>query len=215
MLSDSPPDRDVEWSDRGAEGAHRFVQRIWRVVSGAAPAIAAGNPDEAGGEALAMRKAAHKALKAIGEDLSRLGFNRAIARVHELVNEIAPAAEKAGKGAPADKAAAHEALSILVQVIAPVMPHLAEECWHVLGHKTMVAETAWPEFDPDLVREDTITLPVQINGKRRGEITVSKDADKESIEKLALEADFVIHHLGGAAPKKIIVVPNRIVNIVA
>ncbi|WP_223477609.1 leucine--tRNA ligase [Oricola indica] len=215
MLSDSPPDRDVEWSDRGAEGAHRFVQRIWRVVSGAAPTIAPGNPDEAGAEALAMRKAAHKALKAIGEDLSRLGFNRAIARVHELVNEIAPAAEKAGKGAPADKAAAHEALSILVQVIAPVMPHLAEECWRVLGHETMVAETAWPEFDPDLVREDTITLPVQINGKRRGEISVGKDADKESIEKLALEADFVIHHLGGAAPKKIIVVPNRIVNIVA
>ncbi len=162
-----------------------------------------------------MRKAAHKALKAIGEDFEKLGFNRAIARVHELVNEIAPVVEKAASGSAADKAAAHEALSILVQVIAPVMPHLAEECWQALGYETMVAETAWPKFDPALVEENSVTLPVQINGKRRGEIVVSKDADKAAVEEMALGADFVVHHLGGAAPKKIIVVPNRIVNIVA
>mgnify|MGYP000179840148 CR=1 FL=1 len=214
MLSDSPPDRDVEWSDRGAEGAHRFVQRIWRVVSGAALNIAAGEAG-ADGEALAMRKAAHKALKAIGEDFEKLGFNRAIARVHELVNEIGPGVEKAASGSSADKAAAHEALSVLVQVIAPVMPHLAEECWRTLGYETMVAETPWPKFDSALVEENSVTLPVQINGKRRGEITVAKDADKDSVEKTALQADFVVHHLGGGAPKKIIVVPNRIVNIVA
>ncbi|GAB4361324.1 MAG: leucine--tRNA ligase [Oricola sp.] len=215
MLSDSPPDRDVEWSDRGAEGAHRFVQRIWRIVAGAAPGIAAGDAGAADGEALAMRRAAHKALKAVGEDYEKLGFNRAIARVHELVNEIAPAVEKAASGSAADKAAAHEALSILVQLIAPVMPHLAEECWQALGYSAMVAEAPWPKFDPVLVEENTVILPVQINGKKRGEITVARDAGKDVVEKTALEADFVAHHLGGAAPKKIIVVPNRIVNIVA
>ena len=215
MLSDSPPDRDVEWSDRGAEGAHRFVQRIWRVVTGAAANIAPGDAGDAGDESLAMRKAAHKALKAVGDDFEKLGFNRAIARVHELVNQIAPTVEKAAAGSDSDKAAAHEALSILVQLIAPVMPHLAEECWQALGYEKMVAETAWPVFDPALVTEDTVTLPVQINGKRRGEIIVAKDADKDSVERSALAADFVIHHLGGASPKKVIVVPNRIVNIVA
>ncbi|QKV19842.1 leucine--tRNA ligase [Oricola thermophila] len=215
MLSDSPPDRDVEWNDRGAEGAHRFVQRIWRIVSGAAPRLAAGDAAGASGDALAMRRSAHKALKAVGEDFEKLAFNRAIARVHELVNEIAPAVDKAVSGSSADKAAAHEALSILVQVIAPVMPHLAEECWHALGHTRMVAETPWPQFDPSLVEENTVTLPVQINGKKRGEIVVAKDADKDVVEKSALEADFVVHHLGGTNPKKVIVVPNRIVNIVA
>ena len=95
------------------------------------------------------------------------------------------------------------------------MPHLAEECWQALGYEKMVAETAWPVFDPALVTEDTVTLPVQINGKRRGEIIVAKDADKDSVERSALAADFVIHHLGGVSPKKVIVVPNRIVNIVA
>ncbi|MCI5077513.1 leucine--tRNA ligase [Oricola sp.] len=215
MLSDSPPDRDVEWSDRGAEGAHRFVQRIWRVVSGAAPSLAAGDAGAAEGDALAMRKAAHKALKAVGEDFQKLGFNRAIARVHELVNEIAPAIEKSTNGSDTDKAAAHEALSILVQIFAPVMPHLAEECWTCLGYDSLVAETHWPAFDPALVEENSVVMPVQINGKRRGEITVAKDADKESIERTALDADFVIHHLAGTAPKKIIVVPHRIVNIVA
>ncbi|MFZ2103062.1 MAG: leucine--tRNA ligase, partial [Oricola sp.] len=195
MLSDSPPDRDVEWSDRGAEGAHRFVQRIWRIVSGTADNIAAGDASAADGEALAMRKAAHKTLKAVGEDFEKLGFNRAIARVHELVNEIAPTIEKASTGSAVEKAAAHETLSILVHVIAPVMPHLAEECWHALGYRTMVAETAWPKFDPALVEENSVTLPVQINGKRRGEIVVPKDADNRSVEAQVLTTDFVVHHL--------------------
>jgi leucyl-tRNA synthetase len=131
-----------------------------------------------------MRKAAHKALKSVGEDFEKLGFNRAIARVHELVNEIAPAVDNAASGSGADKAAAHEALSLLVQIIAPVMPHLAEECWQALGYDTMVAETPWPKFDPALVVENTVTLPVQINGK------------------------------GGNPPRKLIVVPQRIVNVV-
>ncbi len=210
MLSDSPPERDVEWTDSGAEGAHRFVQRIWRVVSGAAGSIAAGDASKADGAALEMRRAAHKALKAVGEDFGRLAFNKAIARVHELVNAIAAPLEAAAT----HKAAAHEALSILVQLIAPVMPHLAEECWATLGHKGLVAEAPWPQFDPALTTDSDIVYPVQINGKKRGDLTIARDADKDAVEKAALALDVVQKALNGAIPKKVVVVPQRIVNVV-
>jgi leucyl-tRNA synthetase len=163
-----------------------------------------------------MRKAAHKALKGVGEDFERLAFNKAIARIHELVNAIAPVIERAGSGDDrAGKAAAHEALSILIQIMAPIAPHLAEECWAILGHADMVAKEPWPAFDPALIADDTIVLPVQINGKKRGEIAVARDAERDSVEASALELDAVQRHLNGAAPKKVIVVPGRIVNIVA
>jgi len=216
MLSDSPPDRDVEWTDAGAEGAHRFIQRLWRIVAGAAPSIGPGDPSDASDDATAMRKATHKALKGVGEDFARLAFNKAIARIHELVNAIAPAVDKAARsGADADRAAAHETLSILVQLVAPIAPHLAEECWATLGHGDMVARAPWPAFDPGLVADDTITMPVQINGKKRGELDVAREADKADVEASALALDFVQRHLNGAAPKKVIVVPGRIINIVA
>ena len=215
MLSDSPPERDVEWTDRGAEGAHRFVQRIWRLVAGSASVARPGDRTGASPASEAMLRAAHKTLKAVGEDFERLGFNKAIARVHQLVNDMAPAVDKARTGSQADLAAAHEALSILVQLIGPVMPHLAEECWQALGHDGLVAAAAWPVFDPDLVADDAITLPVQINGKKRGDIMVPAAAAPAEVEALALGADFVIAHLSGATPKKVIVVPGRIVNIVA
>ncbi|WP_306026009.1 MULTISPECIES: leucine--tRNA ligase [Alphaproteobacteria] len=216
MLSDSPPERDVEWTDSGAEGAHRFIQRVWRLVAGAAPTIAAGDPSAANGDFAAMRKAAHKALEGVGEDFERLAFNKAIARIHELVNAIAPVIERAGSGNDrAGKAAAHEALSILIQIMAPIAPHVAEECWAILGHADMVAKEPWPAFDPALIADDTIVLPVQINGKKRGEIAVARDAERDSVEASALELDAVQRHLNGAAPKKVIVVPGRIVNIVA
>ncbi|WP_306117185.1 MULTISPECIES: leucine--tRNA ligase [unclassified Roseitalea] len=216
MLSDSPPDRDVEWTDAGAEGAHRFIQRVWRIIAGAAGTIAPGDPSGAQGEALAMRRATHKALKGVGEDFERLAFNKAIARIHELVNAIAPALDKAtGADVPADRAAAHECLSILVQLVAPIAPHLAEECWQALGHDGLVAASRWPAFDPALTADDTVTLPVQINGKRRGEIAVARGADKSDVESFALSQDFVRRHLDGNDPKKVIVVPDRIVNIVA
>ena len=215
MLSDSPPERDVEWTDRGAEGAHRFVQRIWRLVAGSAAGLSAGDRSGAGAEGVAMLRAAHKTLKAVGEDFERLAFNKAIARAHQLVNDIAQPVEKARTGSPADRAAAHEALTILVQVIAPVMPHLAEECWKALGHDGLVAAAGWPACDPALLVDESITLPVQINGKKRGDVTVPAGASTGEVEALVLSADFVMAHLAGAAPKKVIVVPGRIVNIVA
>ena len=215
MLSDSPPDRDVEWTDAGAEGAHRFIQRLWRLVAGAAPAIAPGNPAAASDGATRMRKAAHKALKGVGEDFERLAFNKAIARIHEMVNAVAPAIDHAARsGSDADKATAHEVLSILIQLVAPIAPHLAEECWTALGHEAMVAETPWPAFDPALVADQTVTLPVQINGRKRGELEIARDTDRAGVESAVLALEFVQRHLGGAAPNKVIVVPGRIVNIV-
>ncbi|WP_048644826.1 leucine--tRNA ligase [Nitratireductor soli] len=217
MLSDSPPERDVEWTDDGAAGAHRFLQRVWRLVGDAAPHVQGVTPQAAReGEAMATSKAAHKALKAVGEDIERLGFNRAIARIHELVNDLQEpvAALDAGSDAPARKAA-REAVEILVRLVAPFMPHLAEECWAVLGGEGLVAAGAWPDYDPALVVDNEIVLPVQINGKKRGDLTIARDADQSAVEDAVLKLDFVQKILNGAPPRKVIVVPQRIVNVVA
>jgi leucyl-tRNA synthetase len=214
-LSDSPPERDVIWTESGAEGSFRFMQRVWRLVSelAAAPSAQSGDAQNA----LAVRKAAHRALKLVGEDIERLGFNKAIARIYELVNEISPsvAAVSAGKADAALAAACRGAAEILAQLISPFMPHLAEECWAALGHDTMIGTQPWPSFDPALVTENEVTLPVQINGKRRGDLTIARDAGQSAVEAAVLELDFVKAALNGAKPKKIIVVPQRIVNVVA
>ena len=214
-LSDSPPERDVIWTESGAEGSFRFVQRVWRLVSELADAPATQNGEAQ--NALAVRKAAHKALKLVGEDIERLAFNKAIARCYELVNEITAAvsAVSAGKADAAHAAACREAAEILAQLISPFMPHLAEECWKALGHAAMIGTQPWPVFDPALVTENEVTMPVQINGKRRGDLTIARDAGQSAVEAAVLELDFVKAALNGAAPKKIIVVPQRIVNVVA
>ena len=214
MLSDSPPERDVEWTDRGAEGAHRFVQRVWRLVSGFVGNRASGNVASASSKFADARKAAHKTLKLVGEDLERLSFNKAIARIHELVNEISSAVDDAGNGTDHDRAAIQQCLNILVQLIAPVMPHLAEECWQHLGNEGLVAESAWPEFDPSLVVEDELTLPVQVNGKKRGDVTIAADSDEQTIKDATLALDVIQKALNGGEPRKVIVVPKRIVNVV-
>ena len=217
MLSDSPPERDVIWTEAGVEGAHRFVQRVWRLVGEAAPALSAVAPLAAReGEAAAISRDAHRQLKAIGEDLGRLHFNKAVARSYELANVLSPAiaAISAGGADDATKAATREGLEFLIAMIAPMMPHLAEECWAALGGKGLAAERPWPAFDPALVVDDQLVLPVQVNGKKRGDVTVAADADQAAIEKAVLELDVVRVALDGKAPKKVIVVPKRIVNVV-
>jgi leucyl-tRNA synthetase len=223
MLSDSPPDRDVIWTEEGVKGAWRFVQRLWRIVgeaAGLAAPAATPRPAEFGEAALALRKATHRALANVSEDIERLRFNRAIAHVYEFANALQEAfrtiAANGGTGATADLAwTTREAADILVRLFHPMMPHLAEECWAALGHQTLVAEAPWPEVERELLLEDTVVLPVQVNGKKRADVAVPRDADAPEIEALVLSLDAVKRALSGKPPKKVIVVPQRIVNVVA
>ncbi len=217
MLSDSPPERDVIWTEAGVEGAHRFVQRVWRLLGEAAPVLRDVEAKPAkDGAAVGISKAAHKTLKHVGEDIEKLAFNKAVARIHELVNTLAGPLGKAAEGkADSDTLQAlREAAEILVTVLAPLMPHLAEECNRVLGNSSLAAEIAWPDYDQELVTDESITLPVQINGKKRGDLTIARDADQLTVEKAVLELEVVRAALSGGEPRKVIVVPQRIVNVV-
>jgi leucyl-tRNA synthetase len=217
VLSDSPPDRDVIWSEAGVEGAHRFVQRVWRLLSEAASELQgiAGNPAKEGA-GLDVSRAAHKTLMAVQGDLDKLAFNKAIARIYELVNSLASSFTQvaSGNADSALKGAVRDAAEILIHLIAPMTPHLAEECWTLLGNSELVARTSWPRYDETLVAENEVTLPVQINGKKRAELTIARDADQSAVSEAVLALDAVRTALSGQAPKKIIVVPGRIVNIV-
>ncbi|MFM8746318.1 MAG: class I tRNA ligase family protein, partial [Aestuariivirga sp.] len=206
MLSDTPPERDIEWTEAGAEGAWRFTQRVWRLVNDAM--AYAGGSDQAA--ALDLRRAAHKALDAVTDDLSSLRFNRAIARIYELANALGAALAAARAETPAVR----EAAEFLVLMSAPMMPHLAEECWQAMTKPGFVVDTAWPKPDPALLADDRVTIAVQVNGKRRDEITVPLNLGASEIEALVLGLDSVARALDGRAPKKVIVVPGRIANIV-
>ncbi len=214
MLSDSPPDRDLEWTDEGIAGAYRFVQRLWRQVVEALdhlPERGAGAPGANSARALALRRSAHGALRSVGEDIDQFRFNRAVARIHELSNEIA------GFGAPeaADEGSAlREACEILVHLMNPMMPHLAEELWQQLGHETMLVQEAWPQADEALTAQALITLPIQVNGKKRATIDVEADAPEDRIREEALAHPNVVRAMEGKSPRNVIVVPKRIINVV-
>jgi len=219
MLSDSPPERDIEWTEEGVQARWTFVQRLWRLIGEAAAlAAAAGTPRPTsfGDAALAVRKAAHGALAKVSDDIERLRFNRCVAHIYEFANALQAALANQSGAAPADLAwALREAAEIMVQLFHPMMPHLAEECWAMLGHDTLVALAPWPEVEPALLVEDTVTLPVQVNGRKRGDVTVARDADAAAVEAAVLALEAVQRALEGKAPKKVIVVPQRIVNVVA
>jgi leucyl-tRNA synthetase len=217
MLSDSPPERDVIWTEEGVQGAWRFVQRLWRLIGEiAGVAGPATRPTEFGPAALIVRKAAHRALSNVSDDIAKLRFNRCVAHIYEFANALSDAIGEVETTPSPDLAwALREAGDILVRLFHPMMPHLAEECWAALGHKTLVATEAWPQIEPDLLVENTITLPVQVNGKKRADVTVARDAGKADIEAAVLALDAVIKALDGKRPKKVIVVPQRIVNVVA
>ena len=221
MLSDSPPERDVIWTEDGVRGAARFTQRLWRLIGEAAPHLpppgtSFDSPDPAAVKTLRMQT--HQTLAAVSEEIERLKFNTAVAKIYAFVNTLDAVIDEAGERFASDQgyaAAAREAFDILVQIVAPMMPHLAEECWKVLGHEGLVAQESWPRVDPALLVEDTVTLPVQINGRKRAEVTVRRDATVPEIEQAELQLDAVRQALGGKPPKKVIVVPQRIVNVVA
>jgi leucyl-tRNA synthetase len=220
MLSDSPPERDVEWTERGVQGAWRFTNRLWRLI-GEAAAIAksapSSRPAQFSESALKLRKATHRALANITDAVDKLHFNVCIAYIYEFANALSEAIggiENTDALTPDFRWAAQEAADVMVQLFNPMMPHLAEECWAALGHKDLVAQAPWPQVERDLLIETTITLPVQINGKKRTDVTVARDAKNADVEAAVLALDAVITALAGKTPKKVIVVPGRIVNIV-
>ena len=208
MLSDTPPERDIEWTDAGAEGCWRFVQRVHRLATESEGLSAPGTaPAAADAASKTLRQATHKAIAAVTDHLEGLRFNSAVAQLYMLTNAIQ-------EGIAANPAVRREALEAMVLLSAPMMPHLAESCWAALGHTALVVETAWPKHDPALLESDTFTYPVQVNGKVRASFQIAKTADKAAVEAAALALEDVQRFLNGAAPKKIIVVPGRIVNIV-
>jgi leucyl-tRNA synthetase len=215
VLSDSPPERDVEWTASGVKGAWGFVQRVWTLTEGhgrAAPKAGDKAPASANeGDALALRQLAHRAIQSVTDDIEHFRFNVAVARSYELVNAIAKL-----KGDDEGAVFARgEALRILAQLISPFMPHLAEECWEKLGGEGFVATAAWPVADAQLAARNTVTLPIQVNGKKRAEIEAPKGAAEADVRALALQHAAVKPFLDGVTVRKVIVVPDRIVNIVA
>ncbi len=200
VMSDSPPERDVEWTAAGAEAAWKYLQRLWRLTL---EIVAAGDGDAPD---LALEKATARAIDEVTKGIEGFAFNKSVASLYAFTNTLAKSRAAAG--------ARRRAMLTLSQLIQPMTPHLAEEVWSALGGKGLVSQAPWPVADPALLVDDTVTLPIQVNGKRRSEITVSKEMPKEEVEKLVLADDAVIRFLGGNTPKKLIVVPGRIVNVV-
>ncbi|MBK8208709.1 MAG: leucine--tRNA ligase [Rhodospirillales bacterium] len=211
MLSDSPPERDLEWTDAGVEGAWRFVNRLWRMVETAVEDAPAEAGDASDGAAVAaLHRDVHTTISRVTEDLDKFGFNRAVARIRELTNSVA---DLTGETPPI-REARRKALGIIVQLIGPLMPHLAEELWQRLGHNRLLALEPWPIADPALLVKDRVTLGVQVNGKLRGTLEFAMNADEAQIRSAALALPKVAEAIGGRALRKVIVVPNRIVNVV-
>ncbi len=213
MLSDSPPERDVIWTEEGAQGAFRFVQRFWRLMQGLqAPSHAAS--DETPATLLPMRKTVHKALERVTGDIENLRFNRAVAAIYDATNAFQSARNACPTPNAIEAAILHECASILTQLISPMMPHLAETCWVDIGHTTLLALTPWAKPTPAMLVDDSVVMPIQVNGKRRDELTVAKDISEADLRALVLANETVVKILNGTAPKKLIIVPGRIINVV-
>lgn len=197
MLSDSPPERDLEWSESGIEGAWRFVQRLWRI---------AGSAGEGEGRELALDRKVHQTIAVVSANIEALAFNKAVANLYELASAIEKAAPSASK---------RDAAVTMLKLVAPMAPHVAEEAWSALGLEGLIANAAWPQADPELLADDQVTIAVQVNGKLRDTLTVPKGAPKEALEQMALASEKIVRILEGRPPRKVIVVPDRLVNLVA
>ena len=201
VLSDSPPERDVEWTASGAEAAHKHLSRVYRIAAEIASSdVAANDQDDA------LLKEMHKAIHDVSGGVESFGFNASIAKLYAFTNVLAKS--KAGTDAK------RQAAKTLAQLMSPMTPHLSEELWQLLGGEGLVATAPWPVANEAMLVDDTVTLPIQINGKRRAEISVPADMDKAEVEKIAMATEAVQKALDGSAPKKVIVVPGRIVNVV-
>ncbi|MYE00245.1 MAG: leucine--tRNA ligase [Alphaproteobacteria bacterium] len=209
MLSDSPPARDLDWTEAGVDGAWRYLNRLWRLVDEAPDAPAGAGTSDA---AEALRNTAHRTVDAMTGDLERFHFNRAVARVRELTNALADALPAAD---PAMAAAYRESIETAVRLIAPMTPHLAESCWRRLGGEGLLADQPWPIADPLRLTEDIVVLPVQVNGKLRGQLEVARGLEAADVEAAALALAGVQRQLEGRPPRRVVVVPDKIVNVVA
>jgi leucyl-tRNA synthetase len=218
MLSDSPPERDLEWTDAGVQGVWRYVNRLWRLVDepgATVAALGAARPAAFGDAALALRRATHKAIAAVTRCMENFHYNRAVAAVHELSNAVQEFCGTAGATADAAHAWVHrEALEAITLLLGPMMPHLAEEMWQRLGRQTLVAETRWPEHDPALVVDDVVTIAVQVMGKLRATLELARDLPEAEVRSAALANGSVAKAIAGKTVRKVIVVPNRVVNVV-
>jgi leucyl-tRNA synthetase len=217
VLSDTPPERDIEWTETGVEGSFRFVQRIWRLVADIqqkSAALGARAPSDIAGDALELRRATHLAIQSMTEDLSGLRFNRGIARIYELANALTAALQK-NDLSDGMRFALREAGETFVTLMAPMMPHLAEECWQVLGHQSLVVDRPWPKADAALTTSDEVTIAVQVNGKRRDEIRLPKGLPQAKVEMAVLALDNVKRALDGKPVRKVVVVTDRIANVVS
>jgi leucyl-tRNA synthetase len=213
IVSDSPPDRDIIWTEAGVAGAGRQVQRISRLIDQILErGCAKTDPAPVfGPEACLLRRTAHKTLNNVSQNIEGLRYNVAVAQIYELTHALSAALEKSGEGLDW---AIRETAELLVQMIGPMLPHLAEDCWERLGYNTLISDQRWPQPEVALLVDDVITIAVQVNGKRRDELTVARTASKDEIEAAALGLEPVVRALAGRPVKKVIVVPQRIVNVV-
>ena len=196
MLSDSPPERDLQWSEAGIEGAWRFIQRLWRLTDAV--------PSD--GEDRELDRKLHKSIAGVAADIEALSFNKAVAKLYELANAIEKAPPSASRS---------EAARTLIRLVAPMVPHVAEEAWQRMGGSGLMADAPWPAADPALLVDDEVTIAIQVNGKLRDTLTAPKGMPREEIEALALGSDKIVRLLDGKPPRKVIVVPDRLVNLVA
>jgi leucyl-tRNA synthetase len=218
LLSDSPPERDLEWTEAGIDGAWRYVSRLWRLVSEpdvALPPAGSAMPHDLSPGLVALRRTIHKTIAAVTDDLEKFRFNRGVARIRELTNGLEDIVSLGPAAEPGVGAVLREGLEVVTRLIGPMMPHLAEEMWQTLGHATLIADAPWPQADPELARDEQVTVAVQVNGKLRGTVELPRDAASREAEEAALALPQVAKLLDGKPPRKIVVVPNRIVSVVA
>jgi leucyl-tRNA synthetase len=204
LLSDSPPERDLEWTDAGIEGVWRYVNRLWRLAANSTlpPPGAISQGDHP------ARRAIHRAIASVTDDFDKFRFNRAVARIRELTNLLED------EGAQLPPEVLREGIETAVRLINPMMPHLAEELWQILGHGTLLADERWPKAEAALLVDELVTVAVQVNGKLRGTLELPRDADQDAASKAALAQEGVTRAIAGKPIRKVILVPNRIINLV-
>ena len=213
MLSDSPPERDLEWTEAGIDGAWRYLNRLWRLFDDCAPGLASPGtpgPDHLSPPAMELKRAIHQTIDAVGQELERFHFNKAVALIRELSNRI----EAFGLDDPAAPALLREGLETLVLLLGPMVPHIAEELWHRLGHESLLADTAWPQADPAWLVQDRVTVAVQVNGRLRATISLPRGSDRATTEAAALAEANVRRGIEGKPLRRVIVVPDKVVNVV-